>query len=380
MVRAPPRPPPWRVARDYFRNHPLNKKWIRVAALAGIILFCRFGLEQSITRTILVAFAFRFLIQKDTTNPGHHHRDGRRRDRRTPATPEFELLERERLELTESSALTREQRAERVVNYDERSYGFVRLAEDAIRAAEARNSLRLARLHDDDDDDDANAERRRPMLERLHLAATEHALSSQTPTGNPFVAALVSEVRSSRAFAVALREFIREEVCPALGVKRVAYQRKPTFRVHLAGAPAQGMPHADGLRPHNRQPNEVNVWVPLTRVGAWGGGGGGGDGGDGGKNHPSTNSLVCESEPGARDFHPLVASPGQFVKFYGCACWHFTTRNDTDVTRVSFDVRVVPFRLHDDDRPGPSKAGKGRGGKPLRLGEHYVDSDAPLDY
>ena len=269
MVRAPPRPPPWRVARDYFRNHPLNKKWIRVAALAGIILFCRFGLEQSITRTILVAFAFRFLIQKDTTNPGHHHRDGRRRDRRPPATPEFELLERERLELTESSALTREQRAERVVNYDERSYGFVRLAEDAIRAAEARNSLRLARLHDDDDDDDANAERRRPMLERLHLAATEHALSSQTPTGNPFVAALVSEVRSSRAFAVALREFIREEVCPALGVKRVAYQRKPTFRVHLAGAPAQGMPHADGLHPHNRQPNEVNMWVPLTRVGAW---------------------------------------------------------------------------------------------------------------
>jgi hypothetical protein len=140
------------------------------------------------------------------------------------------------------------------------------------------------------------------------------------------------------------------------------------------------MPHADGLHPHNRQPNEVNVWVPLTRVGAWGGEADADAEADGGKTHPSTNSLVCESEPGARDFHPLVASPGQFVKFYGCACWHFTTRNDTDVTRVSFDVRVVPFRLHDDDRPGPSKAGKGRGGKPLRLGEHYVDSDAPLDY
>ena len=153
----------------------------------------------------------------------------------------------------------------------------------------------------------------------------------------------------------------------------MAYQRRPTFRVHLAGSAAQGIPHADGLQPYNHQPNEVNAWVPLTPV-------------------FGSNSLTSESEPGLGDFHPFEAMPGQFISFYGNRCWHYTVPNETDTTRVSFDFRVVPFHLLDEEHCGPGNLGSARArgkigklppergstdyvrGKPLRLGEYYLDS------
>jgi hypothetical protein len=109
------------------------------------------------------------------------------------------------------------------------------------------------------------------------------------------------------------------------------------------------------------------------------------------------------------------AVPGQFVTFYGNRCRHYSVANLTDVTRVSFDFRVVPFELFDDNHCGPKSirsalargtvgkspppaaaaaggsatgaataagaAGEasrvGGGGRPLRMGEYYVDSGAP---
>lgn len=89
----------------------------------------------------------------------------------------------------------------------------------------------------------------------------------------------------------------------------------------------------------------------------------------------------------------IQALPGEFVSFYGNRCWHFTLANETDTTRVSFDMRVVPFHLLDDHHCGPGNlsvsrakgdVGKlppepgtedfARAGKPLKLGEYYVDS------
>lgn len=96
------------------------------------------------------------------------------------------------------------------------------------------------------------------------------------------------------------------------------------------------------------------MWVPLTSVGG-------------------SNSLVAESEPGLGDFHAFEAAPGEFVKFYGNRCWHYTVANATEVTRVSFDLRVVPFELFDGDAPGPSNTFHASAtSKPLRLGEYYV--------
>ena len=101
------------------------------------------------------------------------------------------------------------------------------------------------------------------------------------------------------------------------------------------------------------------------------------------------------------------------MRFYGNECKHYTTENTTDVTRVSFDFRVIPANLftnvtqqhiarslksfplcgqkrkvdHDNDdvvneevQEHPEKerdlvrlwcGGKPRGAKPLLEGEYY---------
>jgi hypothetical protein len=76
----------------------------------------------------------------------------------------------------------------------------------------------------------------------------------------------------------------------------------------------------------------------------------------------------------------------------GSTCNRYAVPNESDTTRVSFDVRVVPFHLLDQDHCGPGNLGSAvaRGnvgklppepgtegytrGKPLRLGEYYIDS------
>ena len=115
------------------------------------------------------------------------------------------------------------------------------------------------------------------------------------------------------------------EVCgPAIGMDCdvVVHQTLPTFRAHLAGTgKALGPRHRDCEYKH--QPSEVNFWIPLVPV-------------------FGSNSLHSESTPGQQDFHPFVANNGQAVRFWGNQCEHFTIANDTDVTRISLDIRVIP--------------------------------------
>lgn len=238
--------------------------------------------------------------------------------------------------------LTEDQIAERVVDYDEDSYGFVRM-------------VRLALL-------ESGVLNEETPLGKLHAL--------RPPKGrrkNPFLFVLQNDLRKSKDFAEALHRFVRREVCAALRVSRVAYQRRPTFRVHMAGGPAQGFAHADGLEPYNHQPGEVNIWAPLSKV-------------------YGSNSLTSESSPGKGDFHAFKAGAGQFVRFYGNRCWHYCLDNTTEDTRVSFDLRVVPMDLFDDNHDGPirtlgRRADKRRFSKiqPLKLGEYYMDSDAEFD-
>ena len=111
----------------------------------------------------------------------------------------------------------------------------------------------------------------------------------------------------------------------------------------------------------------MNIWAPLSKV-------------------YGSNSLTSESSPGKGDFHAFEARAGQFVRFYGNRCWHYCLDNTTEDTRVSFDLRVVPMDLFDDNHDGPirtlgRRADKRRFSKikPLKLGEYYMDSDAEFD-
>ena len=76
----------------------------------------------------------------------------------------------------------------------------------------------------------------------------------------------------------------------------------------------------------NHQDAEINFWIPVTLVGG-------------------NNSLFLESKPGKGDFQPVELQYGQYLKFDGHNCRHYTVHNDTDTCRVSFDFRVIPSKL-----------------------------------
>eukprot|EP00929_Paragymnodinium_shiwhaense_P045312 TRINITY_DN23169_c0_g1_i2.p1 TRINITY_DN23169_c0_g1~~TRINITY_DN23169_c0_g1_i2.p1 ORF type:complete len:419 (+),score=55.04 TRINITY_DN23169_c0_g1_i2:101-1357(+) len=116
-----------------------------------------------------------------------------------------------------------------------------------------------------------------------------------------------------------VRDFIR----PHLGEEYVLFQRRPGLRVQLAGGPGLTPLHIDG--DHGHSPWEINVWVPIT------------------KSYGSA-SLWVESAPGKGDFHPLVGEYGSAFRFYGNRCLHFSTDNNEETTRVSFDCRFVRVR------------------------------------
>ena len=128
-------------------------------------------------------------------------------------------------------------------------------------------------------------------------------------------------------------------VAPVLKVKpyQLAYQNVCTFRVSSPRNTPMGVPHRDYDYFH--QPAELNIWVPLTRV-------------------FGTNTLYSESVPKLGDFHPFELERGQAVLFWGNQCQHYTVANDSNWTRVSFDIRVVLLehfdRTYIDQRNKPT--------------------------
>ena len=60
------------------------------------------------------------------------------------------------------------------------------------------------------------------------------------------------------------RQFIHSFVVPSLGNVPIFYQRKPILRVVLPGSVAPTQFHCDADYFHDS--NEINFWVPLTRV------------------------------------------------------------------------------------------------------------------
>ena len=138
-----------------------------------------------------------------------------------------------------------------------------------------------------------------------------------------FLAVKVKDPPAFAKFDAAYLDFIRNVVLPDIDdPKGVCFQRLPTFRCHVAhgGAPT-GHVHNDSQYGHSAR--EINYWVPITTATA-------------------TNSLHCESAPGRGDFAPFEAGYGECVRFWGSQCVHYTQANEEDITRVSFDFRVLP--------------------------------------
>ncbi|GFH60799.1 hypothetical protein CTEN210_17275 [Chaetoceros tenuissimus] len=125
------------------------------------------------------------------------------------------------------------------------------------------------------------------------------------------------------------RDFIRNEIRPLCTNgsidEQIVYQYPPTTRVVMPNGNKTISMHCDKDY-DNHQDAEINFWIPVTLV-------------------RGNNSLFLESKPGKGDFQSVELQYGQYLKFDGHDCRHYTVHNDTDTCRVSFDFRVIPTGL-----------------------------------
>lgn len=141
-------------------------------------------------------------------------------------------------------------------------------------------------------------------------------------------------------------EVVRPSMCSNRPQGQVVYQAKPSLRVQPPGS--------IGIRKHrdaeyHHQAGEINWWLPITDC-------------------YDSNTLQLESAPDLGDFKPLNLKVGQVARFWGNQCLHETLLNETSITRVSFDFRVV----RDDDFDNDALIGRRPdGSQRFHLGGYY---------
>jgi hypothetical protein len=125
------------------------------------------------------------------------------------------------------------------------------------------------------------------------------------------------------------KQFIKNEVAP-LFQEDILHQYMPSFRVHLPGDKAIHKWHYDSDEDHKHPSWEINFQIPLTDT-------------------YETQSIWIESVPGLRDFNPMNMKVGQYAIFDGNRCMHGNKENETNLTRVSFDFRVIPSSRYENN-------------------------------
>lgn len=130
-------------------------------------------------------------------------------------------------------------------------------------------------------------------------------------------------------FDALYRSFLQTVVAPSIqgnDAGRIIFQRAPTLRVYPPGGEtAMGSFHND--EQYHHQPSELNLWMPLSLE------------------VKGTNSLWVESSPGLADYEPLSLRYGQCYRGYLNQCRHGCQPNNSGITRVSLDFRIIADAL-----------------------------------
>ena len=113
--------------------------------------------------------------------------------------------------------------------------------------------------------------------------------------------------------------FISDVIRPLFG-SEILYQTIPTFRVHQPNNLAVAAFHKDSDYSHST--HEVNFFLPLTRA-------------------FNNNTIWVESEVVKQDFSPMNLEVGECMMWDGSNLLHGNKTNDTGVSRVSVDFRVM---------------------------------------
>ena len=136
------------------------------------------------------------------------------------------------------------------------------------------------------------------------------------------------DMRKEGPFVNLYRHFINTHLRKMMGVDFV-YQASPTLRVHLHGNWATPEFHVDTQDGYNHPPGEINFILPLTPC-------------------YGNNSVWVESSPGNKVYSPIEMGVGDIFGFSGGELMHGNRINDTGVSRVSFDFRIIPKEQYND--------------------------------
>ena len=107
-------------------------------------------------------------------------------------------------------------------------------------------------------------------------------------------------------------------LAPLVG-RPLSYSNRPKMRVHFPGTDSVSSMHADVSV--TARLDQVNLWIPFTDV-------------------SDSATLWIESDYGLADYAPLALRYGQVLVFDGGYLGHGSVANETDVTRISLDLRL----------------------------------------
>lgn len=149
-------------------------------------------------------------------------------------------------------------------------------------------------------------------------------------------------------FERAYENLISDTIVSLMGHSAFIFQSRPTFRVQVPSNKSVGEYHRD--YDYNHQLGEINIVLALTHM-------------------QESSAIWIESVPGLGDYHPMNLSKGQLAVFNGNTCTHGNKLNETGVTRVSMDFRVLPKKYYDSEfhKASTSK------GIPMVIGGYYSE-------
>ncbi|WP_437593330.1 streptomycin biosynthesis enzyme StrG [Sorangium sp. So ce1000] len=159
-------------------------------------------------------------------------------------------------------------------------------------------------------------------LSRLHVAWARHKGGPLEYRDNLELRRVLQRLPPGSGFYRIYERFHRRLVAPLFG-GRISYSSAPKMRVHLAGTGSVSLWHRDA--DITGRPEQINIWLPVT-------------------DSFGTNCLWVESDYGRGDHQPVPVRYGQALFFDGGFLSHGTVRNDTDTTRISFDMRFAPLQ------------------------------------
>ncbi|MDA8905273.1 hypothetical protein N9I58_02280 [Candidatus Thioglobus sp.] len=110
--------------------------------------------------------------------------------------------------------------------------------------------------------------------------------------------------------------------------EKLVYQKSPTLRVQFPGNKAVFEFHRD--RDYNHPVEEINIWIPVTPA-------------------FNTNTIWMESEFDKEDYSPVNLIEGEGLIF-DSGLKHGNKINTENLTRLSFDFRVIPLSKWDSKK------------------------------